>query len=425
MDDFEKLLSENMGAVDRFVKFRLPSQTDAEDVLQETYLAAYRNFDTLQDVSIFKAWLIGIARHKCNDYYRRRAKMTEIPIENESAFGYGRMGITETNIVRATLFTLADQDREMLELYYFREMPQAEIAKRLQIPIGTVKSRLYNAKARFKENYPYPPETERINTMKNLPEMLPEYKIVPSDMEPFEVVWEELMGWFLVPKLGEKLLWGMYDMPDGKLGEMDEMEVVGQAEVHGLEGVEITVKTKNPMPCNAEEGDTDVDRRFVAQLTDTHCRYLAESHQSNGINHYYTFLDGDAFLKNWGFGENNCGNETHLSVKGDIVRKGEVVRCKDKSFLLDIVGRYSVTIGGKTYDTVCVMDIGTYEPGMVCESYLDRNGRTVLWRRFNRDDWAFDKYQKKWSEKLPDSERLIVNDEVYVHWYDCITDYIL
>lgn len=59
------------------------------------------------------------------------------------------------------------------------------------------------------------------------------------------------------------------------------------------------------------------------------------------------------------------------------------------------------------------------------QTYLDKNGKTVLWRRFNKDDWAFNRYQQKWSEKLPQNEQLYVNGETYVHWYDCITDYIL
>ena len=97
----------------------------------------------------------------------------------------------------------------------------------------------------------------------------------------------------------------------------------------------------------------------------------------------------------------------------------------DKEFLLDIVGRYKVTIGGKTFDTVCVMDIETYNCGVVSEQFLDKNGKTVLWRRYNRDDWAIDHYKKKWSELLPQNDKIIVNGTTYVHWYDCITDYIL
>ena len=427
MEEFEKLLCECRGAVERFVKFKLPSSFDADDVLQEVYMAAHKNFNTLKDKSNFKAWIIGIARHKCNDYYRKRAKTMEIPIDevSESALCFGRMGVVQSNAVHDTLSTLANRDQKILYLYFFCDIGQAEIAKKLGIPLGTVKSRLHTAKANFKEKHPYPSKPKGVIMMKKLPEIMPEYKIDKTDKEPFLVIWEELMGWFLVPKLGEKLTWGLYDMPARKLAESDKMEVVGKAEVHGIEGVEIIVKTHNPMEFNSEDGNSEVTRRFVAQLTDTHCRYLAQSHVRDGINRFYTFLDGDSFLDNWGFGENNCGNETHIKIKGDIIRDRSVIITADKPFLLDIVGRYTVTIGGKSYDTVCVMDTDTYNPGVVSEQYLDQNGRTILWRRFNRDDWAFDRYQQKWSEKLPDNERLTVNGKTYVHWYDCITDYIL
>ena len=93
--------------------------------------------------------------------------------------------------------------------------------------------------------------------------------------------------------------------------------------------------------------------------------------------------------------------------------------------MLDIVGRYTVTVGKKHYDTVCVMDVESRSCNMVTEQFLDQNGRTILWRRFNRDDWALSHYKKRWSELLPENERLTVNGSTYVHWYDCITDYIL
>ena len=38
---------------------------------------------------------------------------------------------------------------------------------------------------------------------------------------------------------------------------------------------------------------------------------------------------------------------------------------------------------------------------------------------------AFERYGKRWSEQLPDSETLTVNGVTYVHWYDCVTDHIL
>lgn len=422
MDDFEKLLDAERTSVERFVRFRLNSKADADDVLQEVYFTAYRKFSQLKNKDSFKAWIISIARNKCNDYFRRKAAQFEIPIDEltEKELSGGRHGVSEIYIVRDTFNLLGDRDKQILYLYFWKELPQAEIARQLNIPVGTVKSRLHTAKQNFKDKYPYRTHISKgENYMKRLPEFIPEYKIDASVESPFAVKWEELMGWFLVPKLGEKLSWGMYDIPSRKCSHIYDMKVTGKAKVHGIEGVELTAR-------EASYSDrTDViERTFVAQLTDTHCRYLATLRNDGDIRNYITFLDGDEFMPNWGFGEDNCGNETNLSLKGDIRREGSVITSADKEFLLDIVGRYTLTINGKSYDTVCVMDIETYNCGVMSEQFLDRNGRTILWRRFNRDDWAIDHYKKKWSEQLPENERLTVNGVTYVHWYDCITDYI-
>ena len=92
---------------------------------------------------------------------------------------------------------------------------------------------------------------------------------------------------------------------------------------------------------------------------------------------------------------------------------------------MDVVGRADVELGGKHYDTIYIIDIEPYDTGIFVERYIDKNGRTVLWRRFNKDDWNLKTYKIPWSEKLPDNERVTVNGDLYVHWYDCITDYIL
>ena len=191
--------------------------------------------------------------------------------------------------------------------------------------------------------------------------------------------------------------------------------------------MEIDVETLDPMS-NNQTGDDDayVQRSFVAQLTDTHCRILSETHSQGGLKQMYTFLDGDAFLQNWGFGEDNCGNETHLRPRGLITRDGNVLTtCGGQKELMDVVGRYTVTIGGRNYDTICVVMHEAYMGGMASEQFIDTKGRTILWRRFNAYDWKHDHYGRTWTEMLPDSETLIINGKTYVHWYDCITSYIL
>jgi hypothetical protein len=70
------------------------------------------------------------------------------------------------------------------------------------------------------------------------------------------------------------------------------------------------------------------------------------------------------------------------------------------------------------------MDAECYN-GTLSEQYIDEKGRTILWRRFNRNDWRISHYKKLWSEILPKNEKLSLNGKSYVHWYDCITNYIL
>ena len=429
MDEFEKLLRDVSSGVERFVRYRLPSQTDADDVLQEVYLSAYRKFSGLKNKDAFKPWIISIARNKCNDYFRAKAAQMEISIEelSQQELSAGRLGISVVHTVRETLDRLGDKDKQILYLYFWKELPQTEIAKLLDIPVGTVKSRLFTAKQHFKNKYPYQTQKPKGDTtMQKLPEFIPDYTIDRLDAEPFSVRWEELQGWLIVPRVGQKLTWGMYDFPERKRTEYTEMEVIGKAEVHGIEGVEVVAMQFDPADYYRTGALDRVERRFVAQLTDTHSRYLAETHMEDGVRKCYTFLDGEAFLNNWGFGEDNCGNEVDLHPKGLLHRDGNCVTGTIPREVVDVVGRYRVTIGGKSYDTVCVMDIECYNDAVASEQYVDQNGRTVLWRRFNRDDWAIDRFGgKPWSEKFPDNERITINGETYVHWYDCISDYIL
>lgn len=412
---FESLLLPCRGALERFVRWRIGNADDADDILQDTLLLAYHNRDRLQDADSFKPWLLQIARNQCNEHYRRRARREESPLREEAAVGFLSQSSERSLMVRDILERLPRKSREVLTLSYLDDIPQAEIARLLDIPVGTVKSRLNTAKKQFRQSY----EPKGAIDMKQLPAMLPEYSITPSEKPPFAVTWEEIMGWFAVPRVGERCAWAMYDLPSRARKEQYSIEATGRAAVHGLDGVELIARE------TAADGRAGTDRRFIAQLTDTHCRILAESHTANGVKQLYTFLDNDDFLSNWGFGEDNCGNSIHPAPQGIIQRSGDIITCLQVPSALDVVGRYTVTIGGQTYDTLLVMDIENYNGGMLSETYLDRTGRTVLWRRFNRDDWRLDRYGKPWSEQLPDNERLTVNGTAYVHWYDCITDHIL
>lgn len=416
MEAFEALLALHRTAIERYILYRIPREADAEDLFQEVCTAGFLKFQQLRDRDQFKPWMLAIARNRCADYFRRSG---EPPLSIEEVPEHrlpGIRGKTGFPLVEEALEQLTDRDREILDLCYWQELPQADIARQLGIPVGTVKSRLHTAKEHFKKHYP-----EKGTIMTKLPKILPSYTITPSQLPPFSVKWEECMGWLIVPKPGQQLHWGMYDHPSRERTEWTECRVTGLTEVHGLRGVEIAAihhEARNACGTGSLDG---VERRFVVQLTDTHCRYLAESHTEDGVRKCFTFLDGEAFLDNWGFGPDNCGTETNQHPRGTIMQEAGGFRTDGKRESMDIVGRYTVVMDGKRYETVCLMDVESYDNAVATMQYLDRHGRTILWRRFNRHDWQ----GQNWLNRLPDNERVTINGEIYVHWYDCITDYIL
>ena len=426
--ELEILLTENYRALERYIKFRISDTAIAEDIVQDICLTVLAHGESLRQPDSFRPWLYRIARNKLTDVYRTPSR--EIQTDKMDCIAVGRNvhGITRHEAVAETLAALRDSDRELLMLCYMSDITQKEAAEQLGIPLNTLKTRLTAARSRFRERYPYTKEMERtVMKKKDFPVIMPDYTIVQRTDTPFEVLHEAIIGWGIVPRLGEKCSWASYDFPEKKRTETMYLEVTGRAEVHGIEGVEIkTIESGWNSKDNLVFAMEETERWFIAQLTDTHCRLLAESHIEDGVKKCYTFLDGASFLNNWGYGEDNCGFETHLKPHGWIVKNGDTIMVTStKNDVIDVCGRFDVTIGGQTYDTICLMDIETYDTKVMTETYVDREGRIVLWRRFNRNDWGVKRIGQLWTERFPQNERITIDGEIFVHWYDCIYDWLL
>ena len=61
-ESFEELLRKHHAAVERFIKFRVPPD-EADDILQDVYFTAFKNFKSLKNTQSFKPWIIAIARN--------------------------------------------------------------------------------------------------------------------------------------------------------------------------------------------------------------------------------------------------------------------------------------------------------------------------------------------------------------------------
>ena len=424
-DEFTSLLNSCKNSIERFIYYKMPNKYDAEDVLQEVLIIGYKSFDNLKSKEKFKSWMLSIAANECRDYYRKKFKTLEIPVDNLYYYekSYSRSGITVKETVDYTLEKLRDKDKQILTMFYIKGMDQKSISTMLDIPVGTVKSRLYKARENFKEVYPYPPDMKGECIMKNskFPQIMPEVTIIKSDLKEFEVKCEQDIGFFIIPRLGEEVKFATYDFdkyPTMKKTSETTVKVVGKAIVHGIECVEIEEEEIN------EDGNKYGFTMFE-RLTDTHLQTVAAISNFGEAKEISTFLDDD-FLSFWGFGENNCGEELLQKRKGIIEcnKKGELYKKPIDTHNSDIVGRYSVKIGNKEYDTIRQIYFNSHNE--LVENYINTKGKIVLFRRFNRYDWRYKKgYDKLWTEMLPHSDRIILNGDTYVHWYNCLPEYVL
>ena len=135
---------------------RLTGRPDAAaDATQEAWLVIVRSLRKLNDPACFRRWAYQIVSRKCADWVRRQQRMratTEPLNEEPSTTDQQGSSRAETVDLEHELQQLSSQDRVLLAMHYADEMPLAEIAEAMDLPLGTVKSRLYHVRQRLKQS---------------------------------------------------------------------------------------------------------------------------------------------------------------------------------------------------------------------------------------------------------------------------------
>lgn len=127
---------------------RICGRGDAEDAVQAAFLSLWRNLDGYSpERASVKAWLLSIVRNRAIDVLRARPDAVvgsietrgeqEDPVRTESIVARREQSAE----VRRAVAELPEPQRQVLELAYFREFSQSEIASALRLPLGTVKGR--------------------------------------------------------------------------------------------------------------------------------------------------------------------------------------------------------------------------------------------------------------------------------------------
>jgi len=156
--EFEEMALPHLPVLFR-VAYRLTGRrADAEDLVQETFFKAFRSFHQFQGGTNCKAWLLTILKHTHLDHVRKTAKEppTEPWDEVEPLVDGSQVSVAQIELalekalpaeVEQALQALPPQQRLSVILADLEEMRYEEIARVLDCPVGTVRSRLHNGRA--------------------------------------------------------------------------------------------------------------------------------------------------------------------------------------------------------------------------------------------------------------------------------------
>jgi RNA polymerase sigma-70 factor (ECF subfamily) len=166
---FDRLVEGLQGRTLAIAQGLVGSREDALELSQEAFLKTYRARASFRDGESFVPWFNRILRNTCFSFLRRRGKLglhsldapsgdtargdsRGLDIADERGSAASHFSTKErARVFWETLDTLSPKDRRILQLRHFDELSYQEIAERLEIPIGTVMSRLFHARRRLRE----------------------------------------------------------------------------------------------------------------------------------------------------------------------------------------------------------------------------------------------------------------------------------
>lgn len=157
--EFQRDALQHLNALYNFAMYLTRNPPEAEDLVQETYLRAFRFSHRFQPGTHLRAWLFQILRNTFLTFYRLREREAAVaengvpdwdtPMFHDTPLDEGRAMEAHTDLERA-MRRLPEEFRTVLLLAEVEGMPLEEVARVMACPVGTVKSRIFRAKERLR-----------------------------------------------------------------------------------------------------------------------------------------------------------------------------------------------------------------------------------------------------------------------------------
>lgn len=145
-DAFALLIAPRVDRSLRTARAILGNDPEAHDAAQDALVAAWVNLPRLRDHARFDAWLHRLLVNGCREALRRRRRSREVPVEVETASPDFARASVETAAVKAAFRRLSVDERSILLLHHLHGLPLDQVARHLDVPVGTAKSRLWHAR---------------------------------------------------------------------------------------------------------------------------------------------------------------------------------------------------------------------------------------------------------------------------------------
>jgi RNA polymerase sigma-70 factor (ECF subfamily) len=133
-----------------YVRRLVSNEEDAWQVLQDVWLQVFRGVHAIRDPRRLPVWLFAVARNNAMSHHRKAYARDRAP-EARPIGSDDRTSFEAADLVHHGLALLDQADREVLTLFFLRDLSVNEAAEVLGIPPGTVKSRLHNAKKSLRD----------------------------------------------------------------------------------------------------------------------------------------------------------------------------------------------------------------------------------------------------------------------------------
>lgn len=147
-DAFERLAGAAAPRLDSVARLITGDPELAKDAVQDTLLRAWRDLPALRDPERFDAWLRRLLVRSCTDVLRRmRRHAIEIELQDAHHPGGGdpAIRIPDRDLLERGFMRLEPEQRAVVVIHYYLDLPLTEVADTLHIPVGTAKSRLARA----------------------------------------------------------------------------------------------------------------------------------------------------------------------------------------------------------------------------------------------------------------------------------------